>query len=322
MKLCECGCGEIVKPGNRFILGHNTRIRSKEVIRSSADKRRGGPRRLPREFRICICGCGKEFECKVNSLRRYIYTHNPKMDGKHHTEETKKKMSNSHKKGKDSFRWVSRETRTCACGCGETFECRPSSQKRFVSQYHFYKYNRGESNTLYGRRGKDSPNYGRKLSEEHKEAISKSKKENQFGESNPFYGKKHSKETKKKMSKARVNYMKNNEGCWKNTSIELKIHNLLSDLGIEFETHKSFNQIGINSDKYPYHQVDIYCSDYKLIIECDGEYWHGKNFPENIKSDAEQIKEIINSGFSIIRLRETDINNDLVDCRRRILDYV
>lgn len=27
---------------------------------------------------------------------------------------------------------VQRETRTCACGCGETFLCRPKEKKRFV----------------------------------------------------------------------------------------------------------------------------------------------------------------------------------------------
>lgn len=32
-KLCECGCGEEVKPGNRFIWGHNARCRSEETLR-------------------------------------------------------------------------------------------------------------------------------------------------------------------------------------------------------------------------------------------------------------------------------------------------
>lgn len=29
-KLCECGCGEYTKKGNRFIIGHNIRLRSKD----------------------------------------------------------------------------------------------------------------------------------------------------------------------------------------------------------------------------------------------------------------------------------------------------
>ena len=59
-------------------------------------------------------------------------------------------------------------------------------------------------------KGKDNPNYGRKLSEETKRKISKamSGENNPFygrkGKDNPFYGKKHSEEARKKMSKVRL----------------------------------------------------------------------------------------------------------------------
>ena len=57
---------------------------------------------------------------------------------------------------------------------------------------------KGEKNPMFGKRGKDSPNYGKTktLSLETKQKISESLK----GEKNPFYGKHHTDETKKKIS--------------------------------------------------------------------------------------------------------------------------
>jgi group I intron endonuclease len=53
-----------------------------------------------------------------------------------------------------------------------------------------------ELNPMYGKRGKDNPNYGKKLSEERKNKL----RENQLGSKNSFFGKKHSVESLKKIS--------------------------------------------------------------------------------------------------------------------------
>ena len=41
MTLCECGCGEEVNPGRRFIKGHAVRCQSKETRRKQAESLRG-----------------------------------------------------------------------------------------------------------------------------------------------------------------------------------------------------------------------------------------------------------------------------------------
>ena len=77
----------------------------------------------------------------------------------------------------------------------------------------------GENNPSYGKRGKDSPRYGKKHTQETKDKISKSlqgnvisektrikisekNKLNRLGEKNSFYGRKHTEETKQKMKEA------------------------------------------------------------------------------------------------------------------------
>jgi len=51
IKFCECGCGEIVKPGRRFIHGHNRRGDGEGFIEELKEKIRD------RDRRICqLCG--------------------------------------------------------------------------------------------------------------------------------------------------------------------------------------------------------------------------------------------------------------------------
>ncbi len=49
-----------------------------------------------------------------------------------------------------------------------------------------------------------------------------------------------------------------------NTRLEIAMQELLTELGVEFETQKRFGR----------YQVDIYVPDRQLVIECDGEHWH------------------------------------------------
>jgi very-short-patch-repair endonuclease len=60
----------------------------------------------------------------------------------------------------------------------------------------------------------------------------------------------------------------------KRTRIENKIFDVLFNLNIKNEQQKYIKGIGT---------VDFYLSDYNLIIECDGDYWHAN--PETYKED-------------------------------------
>lgn len=61
------------------------------------------------------------------------------MLGKKHSDETRRKMS-ERKKGRKYF-LIPRETRICICGCGETFECKINSVKKYYSAGHVAKTN-------------------------------------------------------------------------------------------------------------------------------------------------------------------------------------
>lgn len=84
---CACGCGLVVKPGNKYIRGHNTRVNSPmhnpETARKNSEAQKG--KILSEETRKKISEANKG--------------ENHPMFGKTHSKETKKKMSEA-KKGK------------------------------------------------------------------------------------------------------------------------------------------------------------------------------------------------------------------------------
>lgn len=96
----------------------------------------------------------------------------------------------------------------------------------------------------------------------------------------------------------------------KDTTIEIKIQNLLKELGIEFFTHQ-YMKI-----EHGY-QCDILIPSMNLVIECDGDYWH--KYPIGNDLDHIRTKELIEKGFKVLRLWEFEIKKmNLNDFNERL----
>ena len=98
----------------------------------------------------------------------------------------------------------------------------------------------------------------------------------------------------------------------KDTSIELKLQGFLKQLNIEFYTHQYQKEI-----EHGY-QCDIYIPSMNLILEADGNYWHGN--PSMYKwddladwqkdqrwTDDLRTMELKHAGYEVLRLWEADI---------------
>ena len=119
-------------------------------------------------------------------------------------------------------------------------------------------------------------------------------------------GKHHSKRTKEKLKLARAKRIIPT----KDTSIEVKIQNFLKQLEIEFFTHQ-YMKI-----EHGY-QCDILIPSKNLVIECDGDYWH--KYPIGNDVDHIRTKELIEKGFKVLRLWESEINKiDLNEFEEKI----
>ena len=97
----------------------------------------------------------------------------------------------------------------------------------------------------------------------------------------------------------------------KDSKPEKKVQSFLKQIGIKFLTHK---YIGIEHA----YQCDIFIPSMNLVIEIDGDYWHGnpklysnKDLTERIikgrKIDYVRTKELKKKGFKVLRLWESDI---------------
>ena len=103
------------------------------------------------------------------------------------------------------------------------------------------------------------------------------------------------------------------------TKIEVKIQNYLKELKIEFFTHYYCREIihSYQCDFFiPVQKSNIFFIKEPIILEADGDYWHGnkKIYPnssiwqkEQIEEDKIRTEELKNKGFRVIRLWENEI---------------
>lgn len=158
---------------------------------------------------------------------------------------------------------------------------------------------------------------GRKISKEHTRHLSEARKRSNFNPTSNFgcHAKKGHK-PEKLLIKKRINSIirNNGENYYKKiglmgiekqqnmkepTSIEKIIYNFLKFKGIIFERQKLINNKFL---------VDAYIPQLNLVIECDGDYWHSL---DNVKKrDKAKNAYLTKCGFNLLRLTETEINNN------------
>lgn len=84
------------------------------------------------------------------------------------------------------------------------------------------------------------------------------------------------------------------------SSIEVIVAALLDSLEVEYEQEKRIGR----------YIADFYVPSKNLVIECDGEYWHGERRPGAKERDARKDTYLISQGYCILRLPEIEIKNN------------
>jgi very-short-patch-repair endonuclease len=128
---------------------------------------------------------------------------------------------------------------------------------------------------------------GRKRSPEHCANLSKSLKK--WAKSNP--------EKMKAVHQAHLQMM--SQTPKKFTDIEIQMAELLRGLNICFVTQQVIKKNFI---------VDFYLPEYALVIEADGDYWHGK--PEQNKKDRSKDAYLKAIGLNVVRFWGSEIKKE------------
>lgn len=111
----------------------------------------------------------------------------------------------------------------------------------------------------------------------------------------------------------------------KNTKIEYKMKKILSENKIKFEQHpKMFGNPDFLVEK-------------KMVIFCDGDFWHGYNYRKkkkspkkfwrdkienNMKRDMKITRRLRRNGYSVLRFWEHDIEKRTEVCKNRIMRFL
>jgi len=178
-------------------------------------------KRLPREIRICGCGCEDTFECKVNSGQKYIKGHYirihnpmkdpeiakkcgntkkgkppPRMPGFHHSEETKANMRKPRsKEGQRNIKAAQNRPEVKR----QRVETRRNNGKPWVSEETKVKLRKPRPSMQGDGNPSKRPDVKAKRKASLKEYYEEHPNAN-VGENNPMFGKTHTEEARAKNS--------------------------------------------------------------------------------------------------------------------------
>jgi len=136
------------------------------------------------------------------------------------------------------------------------------------------------------------------------------------GELNPFYGRHHTKEVKEKSRMRAIRQLISGEFKNRITSIELKMERELRKRNIYYK--KQFPLLKRTV-------VDFYLPKHKVVIYCDGTFWHNSKWAEKQgvkEKDRRQNKILIANGYRIFRFPEIEINKSPKKCIDKVIKYI
>jgi G:T-mismatch repair DNA endonuclease (very short patch repair protein) len=112
------------------------------------------------------------------------------------------------------------------------------------------------------------------------------------------------------------------------TEPEKLTQELLDEMGVDYEIEKSLKY------KFSWKHYDIGLIDYPILIEVDGNYWHGEeetrkkqgraNFTQYKNKQNDAIKNWLakKNGYKLIRIWEKEIKEDRGSVKNKILDTI
>lgn len=94
------------------------------------------------------------------------------------------------------------------------------------------------------------------------------------------------------------------------TSIERSVRKLLESMSVEFAQEKKMGTF----------VCDFVIKASRLVIECDGVYWH--SIPSVKERDARKDSWLQSHGYNVLRLTGDKIRKDLSWCKQQILNHL
>jgi very-short-patch-repair endonuclease len=149
-----------------------------------------------------------------------------------------------------------------------------------------------------------------------KKKIAKSLTGRYAGKLNPFYGKHHTKKVKEKSRIRAIEQLISGKFNNRITSIELKIEKELRKRNLYYK--KQFPLLNRTV-------IDFYLPQHKVVIYCDGTFWHKSRWAEKQgvkEKDRKQTKLLSNKGYKVFRFPEIKINNSLEKCIDKVTKYI
>ena len=101
----------------------------------------------------------------------------------------------------------------------------------------------------------------------------------------------------------------------KRSYIEKKMQWLLGELNIKNEPQTIiYRNVCKKNGQRRYYKPDFLLTKYKVIVECDGDYWHSKT----VDADLIRQKELEGLGFTVLRFKGSEIRNNLKEVSKEI----